>query len=80
MESFKIAPASNAHISHSKGSRFEIPGIQAHIFIEKPSEPGYENVEPNSVHLVTAPKGQSFKHFKNVPDEEKTCFWTVDLS
>ena len=74
MESFKIAPASNAHISHFKGSRFDLQGIQAHIFIEKPPESGYENVEPNSVHLVTAPKGQVFKQFKNVPEEEKLVF------
>ena len=74
METFKIAPASNAHIVHFKGSKYELPGIQAHIFIEKPTEAGYENVEPNSVHLVTAPKGQVFKQFKHVPEEEKLIF------
>ena len=74
MESCKITPSSNAHITHSKASKFHEEGIQAHIFIEKPADPGYEQVGPNSVHLTTAPKGQTFKLFKNVKEEEKLIF------
>jgi hypothetical protein len=74
MESFRIAPASNAHISHSKAAKFNEEGIQANIFIDKPTEPGYENVEPNSVHLTTSPKGQAFKLFKDIQDGQKIVF------
>jgi len=74
MESFHIAPSANAHIIHSKPSKFQEEGIQANIFIEKPADSGYENVEPNSVHLIVAPKGQTFKQFKIVKDEEKLVF------
>jgi hypothetical protein len=72
--SFKIAPSYNAHIIHMKASKFDEEGVQANIFIEKPSDSGYENVEPNTVHLLTSPKGLSFKPFKEVGEDEKIVF------
>jgi hypothetical protein len=71
MESFKISPSSTSHITHTRSAKINEEGIQAHIFIGKPLDDGYESVEPNTVHLVMAPKGQMFKKFKNVGEHEK---------
>jgi hypothetical protein len=63
METFTIIPSSTSHITHTMGSGPSDEGIQAHIFIEKPVEDEYKDIEPLTVYLVGVNKNEIFPSF-----------------
>jgi len=72
MESFlQVIPSSTSRITHSRASKVTECGMQANIFIDAPTDSEFTNVAQNSVHIVMVPKGQAFKKFQNIDEEEK---------
>jgi hypothetical protein len=69
MESITLIPSATSHITHSMASTLNEQGIQAHIFISKPLEEEYADVEPMSVYLITAGKSELFLPFHTIKDK-----------
>ena len=63
MEFVALVPSETSHITHSLASTINEQGIQANIFISKPVEEDYTDVEPLSVYLLTVDKGEHFAQF-----------------
>jgi len=70
MENFvTLIPSTNSHITHTMGSTINEQGIQAHIFINRPVEEEYADIQPLSVYLVTVDKAEHFLPFPSVKDK-----------
>lgn len=70
MDSFTVVPSASSHITHSMFSNPLSPGIQAHIFIEKPeNEDEYGSIEPLTVYLTGVEKGQIFLPFSAIKND-----------
>ena len=75
--SYQTVPNRNSPIVHEVGSHSKTPGIQAIIFIEKPSRVFTNTaVEGNSVYLINTGIGEFFKPFHLI--EDKAVVLTVD--
>ena len=77
MESFTVVPLATSHIVHAKSSTFTTDGVQANIFIEKPSDLDYAFVQPDSVYLVTSKKNCPFAPFLEA--QEKAVMVSIPM-
>lgn len=78
MDSFTMMPNRNSPLVHEIGSDAKNPGIQAIIFIEKPSRVFTNNaVDGNSVYLINTEIGEFFKPFHLV--EDRAVVLTIDI-
>ena len=78
MESFTMMPNRNSPLVHEFGSDAKNPGIQAIIFIEKPSRVFTNTaVDGNSVYLINTGVGEFFKPFHSV--EDKAVVLTIEI-
>ena len=78
MDSFTMMPNRNSPLVHEFGSDAKNPGIQAIIFIEKPSRVFTNTaVDGNSVYLINTGVGEFFKPFHSV--EDKAVVLTIEI-
>lgn len=73
METFSIIPAIDSPIIHSIGASIDLSGLQATIFISRPTiaipVEFRTDIEDNSVYLIATKEAESFKPFNCIADK-----------